>query len=126
MRLSQIQLGYNLERAPCLGNLFLGRRAERMRVNSQLAGQFAIAKDFDRVGGAANETMSAEQFRRYRFAGWKNIQFFQVDDRVAHAKRIVKTALGHAAMQRHLAAFKATTARIATAGLLSLVAGAGS
>src|SRR6266850_4385176 len=118
-------LGYNLERAARLGNLFLGRRAEGMRVNGQLAGQLAVAEDLNGIRRAAYKAVGAKQFWSDRLAGWKNVQFFQVHDRVRHAKRIVKTALGHAAVQWHLPAFKPTAARITAPGFLPLVAGAG-
>src|SRR6267378_8531471 len=105
-------LRYNLERAARLGNLFLGRRAEGMRVNGQLAGQLAIAEDLNGIRGAADKAVGAEQFRSDRLAGWKNVQLFQVHYRVRHAERIVEAALGHAAVQGHLPAFKPTAARI--------------
>src|SRR6266849_5171010 len=117
-------LSYNLERATRLGNLFSCRRAEGLRVNGQLGRQLAIAEDFDRIPGAAHKTVRAEQIRRDGLAGRKNIQFRQVHDRIGHAERIVKAALRHAPVQRHLPALKAAAARIAAARLLSLVAGA--
>src|SRR5712691_10280361 len=119
-------LRHNLEGAARLGNLFFCRRAERMRVNRQLVGQLAIADDLDGIRSAADKAVGAEQFRGYGFAGRKNIQLGQVHDRVGHAKRIVKAALRHAPVQRHLSAFKPTAARIAAARLLSLVASTGS
>src|SRR5260370_9413563 len=120
----ELCLRYDLERTTRLGNLFLGRRAERLRMNRQLGGQLAIAEDLDRVSGAAHKTMRAEQLRRNRLARWENVQFRQVHNRVRHAKRVMKAALRHAPVQRHLSALKATAARIAAARLLSLVAGA--
>src|SRR6202521_1873251 len=118
-------LRYNLERATRLGNLFLCRRAERLRVNRQLGRQFAVAENLDRVRSATHKTVRAEQLGSNRLARWKNVQFRQVHDRIRHAKRIVKTALRHAPVQRHLSAFKATPARITATRLLSFVAGAG-
>src|SRR6266851_5317644 len=117
---------YDLECAARFGNFFLGGRAECVRVNGDLGGQLAIAENFYAIAAAANEPVRAQQLRRYRFAGRKNVQFFQVQDRVFDAERVVKAALGHAAMQRHLAAFESAAARIAAAGFLSLVAGTGS
>jgi hypothetical protein len=67
--------------------------------------------------------MRAEQIRSNGFARWKNVQFFQIYDRIRHAKRVMKTALWHATVQRHLAAFKSTPAGITAAGLLTLVTG---
>src|SRR6266481_2730728 len=120
----ELCLRYDLERTTRFGNLFLGRRAERLRMNRQRGGQLAIAEDLDRVSGAAHKTMRAEQLRRNRLARWENVQFRKVHNRVRHAKRIMKAALRHAPVQRHLSAFKAAAARIAAARLLSLVAGA--
>src|SRR5580692_1659967 len=95
-----------------------------MRVNRELGGQLVVAENLDAVGLAADEAMRAKQLGRYRFAGRKNVQFFQVQNGVGDAERIVKTALGHAAMQRHLAALKTPAARIAASGFLAFVAGA--
>src|SRR5260221_11557887 len=90
---------YNLERATSLGNFFLRRRAERLRMNRQLGRQLAVAKDLDGVGGAAYKTVRAEQLGSNRLASRKNVQFRQVHDRVGHPKGIVKAALRHAPMQ---------------------------
>src|SRR5207245_4523403 len=116
-------LRYDLKCTACLGNLFLCRCAERLRVNRQLGRQLAIAENLDGVGGAADKTVREEQLRRNRLAGRKNVQFRQVDDRVRHAKRVVKATLRHAPVQRHLSAFKTTAARITATRLLPLVAG---
>src|SRR5438445_1631540 len=116
-------LSYNFKCTACLGNLFLCRCAERLRVNRQLGRQLAIAENLNRVGGAPDKTVRAEQLRRNRLAGRKNVQFRQVDDRVRHAKRVVKATLRHAPVQRHLSAFKTTAARITATRLLPLVAG---
>src|SRR5260370_25451043 len=117
-------LCYNLERTTRLGNLFFCRGAKRLRMNRQLGRQLAIAENLDGVRGAAHKTVRAEQLGSNRLAGRKNVQFRQVHDRVGYAKGIVKAALRHAPVQRHLSAFKAPAARIAAARLLSLVAGA--
>src|SRR6266851_5671498 len=126
LALASFPLRYDLECAACFGDLFLAGRAEGMRVNGDLGGQLAIAENFYAIAAAANESVRAQQFRRNGFAGRKNVQFFQVQDRIFDAERVVKAALGHAAMQRHLAAFKSAAARIAAAGFLSLIAGTGS
>src|ERR1700731_903679 len=117
-------LRYNLERTTGLGNLFFCRRTESLRVNRQLGRQFAVAENLDGIRRAAHKTVRAEQLGSNRFAGRKNVQFRQVHDRVGHAKGIVKAALRHAPVQRHLPAFKPAATRIAAARLLSLVAGA--
>src|SRR5215467_9410264 len=120
----RFSLRYDLKRAARLGNLFLGRSAERVRVNGELVLQFAVAENLDAIRGAADKSMCAKQLRSDRFTRRKNIQFFQVHHRIRDAKRIVETALRDAAVQRHLPAFKSAAARIAAAGLLTLVAGA--
>src|SRR5260370_1652790 len=117
---------YNLEGAAALGDLFLPGRAERVRVNGNLSCEFALAKNLYALALAANESVRAQQLRRHCFAGGKDVQLFQVQDPIFDSERVMKRAPGHAAMQRHLAAFKSTAARITAAGLLSLVAGAGS
>ena len=104
------RLRYHLKRAACLGNLFLRRGAERVRVNGQLGFQLAIAEYLDGIRGAADKSMSAKQFRRDRLACRENIELFQIYDGIADAKRVVKTALRHAPVQRHLAAFKTAAA----------------
>src|SRR5215831_6561827 len=116
---------YHLKRAARLGDLFLGRRAESMRVNGELVLQFAVAQNLDGIRGAADKTVRAKQIGGDRFARGKNIQFFQVHHRICDSKQIVEAALRDAAMQRHLAAFKPAAARITAAGLLPLVTGAG-
>src|SRR5258707_12880335 len=117
---------YDLKRAAFFGNFFLCGRAEGMRVNGKLCREFAIAKNLYAIAAAANEPVRAQQLWRYRFAGRKDVQFRKVQNRILDAERVVKAALGHAAMQRHLAAFKSAAARIAAAGFFSLVAGTGS
>src|SRR5713101_937909 len=109
------RLSYNFERTTRLGNLFLRRRAERLRVNRQLGRQLAIAENLDGVRSAAHKSMRAQQLWRNRLAGWKNVQFRQVHNRVRHAKRVMKTALRHAPVQRHLSAFKPAAPRITAA-----------
>src|ERR1700719_426528 len=50
----------NLKRGSGSGDLFLGRRAERMRVNGNLRGQFTIAQNLDAILGAANKSVGAK------------------------------------------------------------------
>src|ERR1700716_2137513 len=92
-------LRYNFERTTRLGNLFLCRRAECLRVNRQLGRQLAIAENLDGVRGAAHKTVRTEQLRSNRLAGRKHVQFRQVHDRVRHTERVVKAALRHAPVQ---------------------------
>src|SRR5579859_6058932 len=113
---------YNLERAARLGNLFLGRRAERMRVNRDLGGQLAVPEDLHPVVAAPHKSVGPQKLRGYRFSRRENIQLFQVQDRVFDPERIVKAALGHAAVQRHLPAFEAAAAGIAAPRFLPFIA----
>src|SRR5260370_24875920 len=114
-------LRHNFKRAAWLGDLFFSRSAECMGVNRQLGLEFAVAKNLDKVACPAHKPVRAEGLRGHCLARRKNVQFFQVNDRIRDAERIVKAALRHAPMQRHLAAFKATPSRIAAAGLLAPV-----
>src|ERR1700730_1491184 len=92
------RLRYYLKRAARIGNLFLGRIAEGMRVYRQLGGQFPIAKHLDGIRRPANEAVRAQQFRGYRLSCRKYVQFLQVDHRILHPEMIVKAALRNAAM----------------------------
>src|SRR5437764_3206605 len=96
-----------------------------MSVNGQLILQFTIAQNFYLLL-RADKAVRAKQIGSHRLAGRKCIQILQIDDRKRFSKGAAKTALGNAAMQRHLSAFKAATARITATGLLSFVAFAGS
>src|SRR6266852_6440233 len=113
------RLRYNLECAARLSDLFLGGGAECMGVNDELGLQLAIAQNLDGFRGAADEAVRAQQIRRHRLARGEHVEFLEVDDGIADAKRIVKAALRNAAMQRHLPAFETAAARIAAAGFLS-------
>src|ERR1700683_90050 len=117
-------LRYNLECAPCRTDFLFRRCAERVGVNGELGGQLAIAENLDAIGLAADEAVRTKQIGSHGLTSRKNIEFVQIENRVGDAKWIVKSALGHAAMQRHLAALKTSAARIAAAGFLTLVAGA--
>src|SRR5579863_428791 len=105
----------DLETAASFADLVFGRLAERMRVNRELHGQIAVAEDLDLVGLAANEAVGSEQVRRNRLTGREDVEVSEIKDGVGLTERIVEAALGHAAVQRHLAAFKTTPARIAAA-----------
>src|SRR5215469_4933784 len=96
-----------------------------MRANRKFVLELAIAENFDRVGGAADEAMRPQQFGCNRLTLGEHVQFLEIDDGVLDAERIVKAALRNAAVQRHLSAFEPAAARIAAARFLSLVAGTG-
>src|SRR5256885_16678679 len=95
-----------------------------MGVDGEFIGELTIAENFHALELAANEAVGAEEVGGHRFSSRENVERFQIEHGVFLAERIVETALGHAAVQRHLAAFKSATARIAAAGLLAFVAGA--
>src|SRR5260370_30638355 len=82
------RLSYNFERTTRLGNLFLRRRAERLRVNRQLGRQLAIAENLDGVRSAAHKSMRAQQLWRHRLAGCKNVPFRDVHNRLRSANRV--------------------------------------
>src|SRR5580704_8537592 len=96
-----------------------------MGVDDELGLQLAIAQNLDGIRRAADESVRTKQIRRHRLSRREHVEFLEVDNGIADAKRIVKAALRNAAMQRHLPAFKTPAARITAAGFLSLVAGAG-
>src|SRR6202023_1137547 len=51
--LASLSLRYDLERAACFGDLVLGGRAERVRVDGQFRSQLAVAENLDPVVAAA-------------------------------------------------------------------------
>src|SRR5262249_61719874 len=95
-----------------------------MRANGELRLELAIAQNLDRVR-SAHKAVRAEQVRRHGFSCGEHVEFFEIDDRKRRTKRIVKSALRNAAVQRHLAALKSAAARIAAAGCVAVVGGGG-
>src|SRR5580658_2544286 len=96
-----------LTSAPALFNLGPGRCAESMRSDGQFACQFTIAKNFDQLFPAFGQAQAAQSRLVNRGAFVEIVQRFQIDRYVTHRKAlVVKAALGNAADQRHLAAFK--------------------
>src|SRR5579864_6639547 len=65
---ASLPLRYHLERAAGLGDLVLGGRAERVRVDREFRGQLAVAENLDPVVAAAHESVSAQQFRCHRLS----------------------------------------------------------
>src|ERR1700685_673279 len=110
-----LQLRYDFERTAGLGDLVFGRLTESVRVNRELYGQVAVAENLDLVGPAADAAVGATTIGRDGVASRKNVKVGEIENRVRHAEQIVKAALGHAAMQWVLAAFKTTAARRAPA-----------
>src|SRR6202140_4989670 len=123
---ASLPLRYHLKRAAGFGDLILSGRAERVRVDRELRGQLAVAENLDPVVAAPHESVGAQQLRRHCLSRRKNVQFRQVQNRIIDSERIVKAALGHAAMQRHLPAFKPTAPGITAPRFLPFVAGTGS
>ncbi len=68
----------------------------------------------------------AQGFRSHHIACGENLERLEIHNRIFFAERVVKAALGYAAMQGHLAALKARPLRISLAGLLSFVSCTGS
>src|SRR5260370_7473955 len=89
------RLSYNFERTTCLGNLFLCRLAERLRVNRQLGRQLAIAENLDGARSAANKTVRPEHLWRNLFARRENVQFRQLHIPQLPANRLITAALSH-------------------------------
>src|SRR6266496_247107 len=93
-----------------------------MRLYSDGRLQIAIAEDLDRALGADDASFAKDI--RINGALAQGRQLLQVHDVVFLAKDVGKTAFGQAAMQRHLAAFKAAHhARTASRPLAFVAAG---
>src|ERR1035438_2876763 len=107
-----IRLRYHLKRAARRGDFFFCGRTECLSVNSELNFEFTITENFNGILGAADEAMRTQKFRGHGFAGGEHVEFLEIDDGIIQFKRVVKTAFGDAAMQRHLAALKTTATRI--------------
>src|SRR5260370_37624931 len=102
---------YDLEGAACLGDLLLGGRAERVRVNGNLSCEFAIAKNLYAIALAANESVRAQQLRRHCFAGGKELQLFPVYERIVDSRPVMKAAPSPAVMPRPLGALQTSWRR---------------
>jgi hypothetical protein len=94
-------------------------RAEGIRGDSQFFGKFAVAKDFNPIGAAVGQTDGAQSGFIHAGAIVKFVQIADVDGDVLGGKTgVVKTALGDAADERHLAAFETNAdAAAGTSGL---------
>src|SRR6202048_5352840 len=62
---------YDLKRAACLRDFFLGGRAECVRVNRDFRRELAIAENLYAIAAAANESMGAQPLRGCGFARGK-------------------------------------------------------
>ncbi len=91
-----------------------------MRLHMKSGFQLAIAQYFDQVI-LARQTVFDQQFRRDIFFAQPG-QTLQIEDPVLGPENVGEAALGHAAMQRHLPAFKTAHHARTGAGTLALVA----
>src|SRR5689334_3843494 len=105
--------------------LDLGTRgsAESMCADGQLAGEFAVTQDFDAAGRTIGQASAPQRGFIDPCSVIKLIEGFKVHRDVTDCMaRIVETALGNTANERHLTAFKADSNRTAGAGGLSFAA----
>src|SRR5579872_2118804 len=115
--------GDHLGFAARLGQLFFGGLGETVRLHRQGRLQLAIAQHLDLIV-LAHQPLLYQQCRRDRALPQLH-QPFQVQDGVFHAENIGEAALGQAAVQGHLAAFKAAHHARSGAGPLSLMSARG-
>jgi hypothetical protein len=91
-----------------------------MGAHRKFSGQFAGAQDFD-AEGAIGQTGAAKRALVHAGTVFKLIEFVKVYHQVAHfMARIIETALGNTADQRHLAAFETYANRTSGTGCLPL------
>src|SRR4051812_20957540 len=104
----------------------LGRfTAELVGVNGQGLRDLAAGEHLD-FSGAADQPVLAQQLDRDLRAGVEALlERVEVHDLELHAEDVVETALRHAPVQRHLAAFEPALVMEAGTGLRALVSAAG-
>ena len=96
----------HLEFAAGLTNLLLRRFGKFVRVNSESCGKLPVTKHFNGML-RPNYAGLAQNFRsNCRLA--QRCQLFQIHDAIFLPENVGEAAFGHAAVQRHLAAFKTT------------------
>ena len=101
-------------------NFGFGSGTERIRNDRQLFGQFARAQNFDTGGLAIGQTHRAQRHFINAGAIFKSFQITQIHRAVTNCETgVVKSALGDAADERHLTAFKADADRAAGTGRLA-------
>src|SRR5713101_4398146 len=107
-------------------NFCPGRRAEGMRAEVQLFRQLAVAQNLDALPAAVRQASPLQRFDIDARALVEPVQRLQIHRRVARGvTRIVETAFGEAADERHLTAFETDADRAAGAGRLPLAAATG-
>ena len=88
------------------------------------ADKLAVTQHFDRMLGPDHARL-AQQFRRNRGFAQRR-QLFQIHDAIFLAENVGEAAFRHAAVQRHLAAFKTAHHARTAARTLAFVAAGGS
>src|SRR5687768_4439298 len=89
-------------------NLLRRLAAELVRLHGQLLRHVAPRQDLDRLPGAVNQSGLPQQLRRHDRSFIKTLgQGIEVHHGVFDPESVVKPALGHTPVQRHLAAFEA-------------------
>src|SRR5262249_453497 len=114
-----------LRRAARRGD-FLGRLpTELVRTHGERLADLSARQNLDPRAAAGHEALLAQQLRRDDRARLElQAERVEVDDVVFDAERVVKPALRHAAVQRHLAAFEAALELEARARFGALVSAA--
>src|SRR5262245_45210636 len=98
-----------------------GRGAESMGADGQFAGEVAITEDLDPSNRPIGQARAAQSGFIHSSAVVEPIQGFEIDGQInRRVPGIVEPALGNAANERHLAAFKADADRAAGTGSLAL------
>src|ERR1035437_1411091 len=115
-----------LRAAPGRRDLFRRLAAELVRPNRQRLADLAAGEHLERAHGPLHEAALAQELRRHDRAGLEpRAERVEVHDVVLDAERVVEAALGHAPVQRHLAAFEPALVVKARARFRALVAAPG-
>ena len=94
-----------------------------MRIHGQFFGEFPVTENFDPGSLAVSETRFSQDIRIHPRPFIELVQRLQVNWKVpSGVAGIVKTALGNAADQRHLASFEADSNGTSRAGRLAFAA----
>src|SRR5215467_9015667 len=85
------------------GNLLGRRSAELVRAHGQGLRDLATSENLHRCAAQLDQAALAEELRRHRRSGVEHLsKQIQIAPRVFDRKGVVKPALGHAAVRRHL------------------------
>src|SRR5699024_1823362 len=103
---------------------FLSGLGECGSLHSDLLGHLTVAKNLVAILALAEDALVQQRLGGNGIAVLESVQSAEVDDLQRLSKDVVEAALGDAAGQRHLAAFKTGADAAAAAGLLALVAAA--